>query len=311
MKGRPLGRSGITVPEIGLGMGRIPAKRNGGPDPQEAVEIIRRAYFLGFTLFDTSPVYSRGESETVLGRALQEMCRDKVTVVTKFGLWADGRSDFTATGVRRSLEESLGRLRTDYVDVYLVHGPSYPDQCHELAACLAEMQRYRSAGVIKSLGVSLGPGTPEEFRWLLQTGGCDVVELRHNIMSQNLRAVLQENHETSKVGILVKSPLESGWLAGRDVFDTSRQRRWDAAEIDRRHRLRDAIREILPPDTDLLSAALMFVLNEPSVSAVLCGAKSIEQLERLARVLPEALTEEIQAGLVALGASPLAQSEVW
>jgi aryl-alcohol dehydrogenase (NADP+) len=311
MNVRALGRSGLTVPEIGLGMGRIPAKRHGGPDPHEAVDLIHHAYRLGFTLFDTSPVYGRGASETVLGRALREMRREEVRVVTKFGLWADGRSDFAAAAVGRSLEESLTRLGTDYVDVYLVHGPDYPGQRHELVACLEEMLRCRSAGLVRSVGVSLGPGTEEEFRWLLGTGGCDVIELRHNMMSQPLRAVLRESADQPAAGILVKSPLESGWLADRDVFDASRQKRWDAAEVDRRHRLRRAIREILPSDADLLSAALRFVLHEPGVSAALCGAKSVEQLERLARVPAEPLPEETQARLVAIGASPMARSDKW
>ena len=176
---RRLGRTELEVTCLGLGGARI-----GGDDvtDDEAVETVHRAITLGMNYLDTSPLY--GESERRVGLALADGWRDKIYLATKTGTHPKWRGDYSAAGTRRSVENSLKLLGTDYLDVCLVHDPKSMDPVIEKDGALDELQRMREEGLIGYIG--LGVREHEFHKIAIETGIVDVIltYLDYNLISQ-------------------------------------------------------------------------------------------------------------------------------
>jgi aryl-alcohol dehydrogenase-like predicted oxidoreductase len=147
---------GLSTPvsRIGLGTWAIGGWMWGGTDEKESIAVIRRALERGINLIDTAPVYGFGASEEIVGKALADGYREKAVIATKVALdWKDGKVFRNATPVRirQEIEDTLRRLRTDYVDLYQVHWPDPLVPIEETAAVLAEL---RKEGKIRAIGVS-------------------------------------------------------------------------------------------------------------------------------------------------------------
>ncbi len=153
MRTRPLGATGLHVSEVGLGAWQLGNADWDGPDARAAVELVHEALRLRCTLFDTAPGYGAGTSEELLGRAL-ETRRDDVVLVSKFGHTTSGGTYFSPQRVRPALEETLGRLRTDRLDVFLLHNPpgEMLDGRHPV---YPELDRLRDEGLISAYGASV------------------------------------------------------------------------------------------------------------------------------------------------------------
>src|ERR1700722_15748496 len=128
MNKRPLGDTGIEVGEVGLGTWQIGGGAWGDIGRSDAFAIIDRFIELGGNFIDTAPGYGEGTSEEILGEAIIGR-RDQMVICTKFGHDADGTTDYSVEKLRTSLEGSLRRLKTDYVDVLLIHNP--PIEIHD------------------------------------------------------------------------------------------------------------------------------------------------------------------------------------
>ena len=145
---------GLDLPasRVALGTWAIGGWMWGGPDDDNAVRTIHRALDEGINLIDTAPVYGFGHSEEVIGRALEGR-RDKVLIATKVGLnWKDDKPfrDSRPARIRQEIEESLLRLKTDYIDIYQVHWPDDETPIAETAVALAELVK---EGKVRTLGV--------------------------------------------------------------------------------------------------------------------------------------------------------------
>jgi aryl-alcohol dehydrogenase-like predicted oxidoreductase len=122
MKMRAFGKTGMQVSEIGLGAWQLANPDWGANDKNEARNIISRSLEAGCNFFDTAPAYGRGLSETLLGEVLAP-ARKQIVICSKFGHSPDWVTDFSPAAIRPSLEGSLRRLQTDYVDILLLHNP--------------------------------------------------------------------------------------------------------------------------------------------------------------------------------------------
>jgi aryl-alcohol dehydrogenase-like predicted oxidoreductase len=278
MRTRTLGGTGIEVGEIGLGAWQLGEPKWDGPDGEAAVDLVQEALALGITFLDTAPPYARGRSEELLGEALVGRRRE-VVLCTKFGYTPDQQADFRAERIRSSVEGSLRRLRTDHLDVLLVHSP--PDDVFEPEAPhYAELARLRRDGLVRAYGVSLRRDTGDELRRVFEIPGCEVVEVRFNALQQEPWTAIEEAGARG-IGIVVKVPLESGWLSGRydarSRFNGARAR-WTPEEIARRAELVDELRRLTPPGISPVHGALEFVLAHPAVCTVIPGARSIAQV---------------------------------
>ena len=190
MHRRPLGSTGIEVGEIGLGCWQLDNPAWGGPGEEESLAIVDEALRLGVNLFDTAPGYGSGRSEELVGRALEGR-RDEAVIVTKFGHTAAGETDFSAARVEPALAESLERLRTDHVDVFLLHNPP-PELYDGSAEVYRELERLQAGGAIRAYGASVDWAADVDR--IVETTGSTVVEVLLNVFHQEPLPACERAH---------------------------------------------------------------------------------------------------------------------
>lgn len=276
MKLRPFGTTGMNVSEIGLGAWQLANPDWGVNDKREALKIVQKSLNAGCNFFDTAPGYGGGRSEELLGEGLKPVRRN-VMICTKFGHTADGKSDFSAEAIRPSLEASMKRLQTDYLDIVLMHNPPREMMDGRAAAQFEEFEKIKAEGKIRAYGVSLD--WREEAELVLDTTKSQALEIFFNALYQEPLPAFQKAQDHG-AGIIIKVPLDSGWLSGRyrkgHNFEDIRKR-WPAEVVARRSELVEQFAKLVPAGTSMAHAALQFVLAQPQVSTVIPGAKSVEQ----------------------------------
>jgi aryl-alcohol dehydrogenase-like predicted oxidoreductase len=215
---RTLGRTGLRVSEVGVGGAQFGLTNYMGvwdafseAAERDTTDTIHRALDLGYTYFDTAPGYGNGRSEEMVGRALEGR-RDEVVIATKVsgGQWAPD-------DIRRSVEASLCRLRTDFVDVIQFHdGWYHADQVDQIlrGGGLATFQQLVQEGLVRHIGFTAeGPSAGVEE--LIATGAFDVMQIRYNLMYQhpsdweNNEGVIRQA-DAQGMGIVLMRPLTSG-----------------------------------------------------------------------------------------------------
>jgi aryl-alcohol dehydrogenase-like predicted oxidoreductase len=273
---RPFGHTGMYVSEIGLGAWQLANPEWGLHDAAEALRIIQAALEAGCNFFDTAPPYGHGLSEELLGQALKS-ARQNVIICTKYGYDTNHNTNFDPSAIRPSLEGSLRRLQTDYVDILLSHNPPRELMDGRIAAQYEELERLKAEGKIREYGVSLD--WREELELVIETTGSRAIEVFFNAFYQEPLPAFHRAQERG-VGLIVKVPLDSGWLSGRyragQRFDDVRKR-WPPAIIARRGALIEQFAALVPSGTSLTHAALQFCLAQPGVSTVIPGAKTVAQ----------------------------------
>jgi aryl-alcohol dehydrogenase-like predicted oxidoreductase len=278
MKLRPFGTTGMNVSEIGLGAWQLANPDWGLHDTAEALQIVHEALEAGCNFFDTAPGYGYGRSEELLGQALKSV-RQNVIICTKFSHHsANGTEDFDAVNIRPTLEGSLRRLQTDYVDMLLLHNPPRELMDGRIAAAqYQELEKLKAEGKLREYGVSLDWRV--ELDLVIETTQSKAIEVFFNAFYQEPLPAFRRAQEKG-VGLIVKVPLDSGWLSGRyrsgHRFDDVRQR-WSPEIIARRGALVEQFAALAPPDRSLTHSALQFVLAQPEVSTVIPGPKTVAQ----------------------------------
>ena len=227
--GKGAGRS-LTVSRVGLGTWAIGGWMWGGSDDDESVRTIRAAIDQGITLIDTAPVYGFGRSEEIVGRAIAESgSRSQVVIATKAGLeWAGGKVFRNASRERilREAQDSLLRLRTDYIDIYQVH---WPDPLVPVEETAEAMQILLEEGTIRAIGVSnFSAAQIERFR---AVANLDVVQPPYNLFEREIEAELLRYCRKAGLATLTYGALCRGLLSGKLAemaqFDTGDLRRND------------------------------------------------------------------------------------
>ena len=308
MKYRPLGRTGLTVSEIGFGAwgigGRTAGETSyGATEDSRSRAALERALDLGITFYDTSNVYGDGHSEALIGEAFAHR-RERVVIATKAGLARyDAPPDFSPEALRRSLDQSLTRLCTNYVDLLQLHNPP-PDLFRRLPESYAALQAFMREGKIRSFGVSVK--TPDEALAMLQRHLVPCVQINFNML--DIRAVeagLFDRAASDGVGIIARTPLSFGFLSGAVTRDTrfsegDHRRRWPRAQIERWIEGGGALHEAAGQQSGQTRSqvALRFCLSFPAVATVIPGILSADEAEENARaselgVLPDTARERI------------------
>jgi aryl-alcohol dehydrogenase-like predicted oxidoreductase len=307
MKTRHLGDSGIEVSEIGVGAMQFGSPAWRGPEEDECIAIVDEAIRLGATFIDTAPSYARGRSEEILGHALQGR-RDQVVLCTKFGVWPDGvwpdvTIDYTTDRIEESVEASLRRLRTDYIDVLLFHGLPEEDRQRVVGDGAKVFQRLVESRTIRTYGLSHTPRSVQELHALVELTGCRCLEVRFNVLCQGPQEIFAEAARLG-IGLIINVPLESGWLSGKynasSEFDGLRSR-WSPGDIARRAALVEAFQSLLPSGVSTPHAALSYILAQPEVSTIIPGTKSIAQLRDNLSAADVALSQRTLAAIREIG----------
>lgn len=277
MKKRTYGSIGKLVSEIGFGAWQLGNRQDWeAMDDPEAIALVHEALDKGVNFFDTAPNYGGGRSELLLGEALQGK-REQAVINTKFGHGPDGRTDYSADKIRESVEQSLQRLRTDYIDSILIHNPpfDYLDGKYGHFEVLEELKR---EGKILAYGASVD--SSKEMLELINNTKIGAMEVMFNILFQETAEAFKQAQDRN-IALIIKIPLDSGWLSGKynaDSTFTGIRSRWSPEIIRKRAKLVEQVKEITGSAQSLSVAALRFILAYPEVATVIPGVRSSEQL---------------------------------
>jgi len=279
MKYRKIGRSNLKVSLIGYGAWALSKKGWGDVDEREALKTVEKAVENGINFFDTAPVYGFGKSEEMLGTVLSSVRKD-VIIATKCGLrWNDrGRifHDLSREAIKKDIESSLKRLKTDYIDLYQIHWPDKKTAIEETLDVLSEL---KNDGLIRHVGVS-------NFNIELLEKSIDRTEITS---LQSLYNLLQREAETellpfcneNKIGFICYSPLAQGILSGKISRDF-KPGKHDVRRLNPLFRNRDKFNqaidftEKLPSPTAV--SALKFLSEKKGVSSILVSMTRIKHL---------------------------------
>jgi len=214
MKTNPLGRTGLSVSKLTLGGAAI-GRQYGPVAPAEVQALVECALNAGVNLIDTSAYYGEGESEQLLGDVLaRNGLRDRTAICTKAGRIAKERFDFSAKGMRASLEDSLRRLKTDHVEILLAHDVEYAEDLEHVFTETADvLHQLKSEGKVKFIGMS-GLPIPVLNRAMVR---CDldvvISYCRYTLFDDALLTDLLPTAEAQGVGVMNASPLSMGLLS--------------------------------------------------------------------------------------------------
>jgi aryl-alcohol dehydrogenase-like predicted oxidoreductase len=291
MKHRILGGTGMSVSEFALGTMMLGAM--GNADHDEAVRMIHTALDAGINFIDTADVYSAGESEEIVGKALQGR-RDEVVLATKFSMPMGPDSNERGGSRRwitRAVEGSLRRLGTDHVDLYQMHRWDPVTDPDETLSALSDLIR---AGKVRAIGSSLfHPEQIVEAQWAAERRNHHRFRSEqppYNILLRGVEATTLPTAQRYGMGVLTFGPLGSGWLSGRPDPTAGHRnagpatRLFDPAEPGNQAKA-EAVGELskLAAEAGLPMPhlATAFALTHPAVTAVLIGPRTPVQLTDL------------------------------
>ncbi|MEV6317558.1 aldo/keto reductase [Streptomyces sp. NPDC051776] len=299
MKRRTLGGTGISVSEYALGAMMFGSF--GNPDHDEAVGMIHRALDAGINIVDTADIYSRGESEEIVGKALKDR-RDDVVLATKgHGPMGDddNRRGSSRRWLTRAVEDSLRRLGTDRIDLYQVHRPDPATDIDETLSALSDLVR---AGKIRAIGHSTFPAEQiVEAQWTAERRGhirFRTEQPPYSILARGVEAAVLPTAQRYGMGVLTWGPLSAGWLSGKYVKAADvdlgegggraalEQHKFDPSLPGNARKL-EAVGELMKLAADaglkLPHLAIAFVRAHPAVTSVIIGPRTPAHLDDLLR----------------------------
>jgi aryl-alcohol dehydrogenase-like predicted oxidoreductase len=290
---RQLGKTDLRISEVGFGAWAVGGRADAAGTPfgwgrtsdEESLATIRRARDLGVNFFDTADSYGFGRSESLLGIVLSRKRHESV-IATKVGVSRDAegklKKDFSREHISHAVDGSLKRLRTDYIDLYQLHNPTFDelrrDDIHEA------MDRLQEAGKIRYWGVSIT--TPEEGLEIIQRGWGYSLQVLFNVLNQ---APLKELFPLARergYGIIARVPLASGLLSGKFRPDA----KFEGDDVRQNFLTPKRLEELIPRVDEVKSiiggtahslaeGALRFVLAHDAVSTTIPGARNVRQVE--------------------------------
>ncbi|WP_372441864.1 aldo/keto reductase [Actinoplanes campanulatus] len=289
---RPFGRTGVKVSALALGT--MMFGERGNPDHHDSIRIIHRALDAGINLVDTADVYSQGESEEIVGKALKNR-RDDVFLATKFhGRIGTDANHFgnSRRWIIREVEHSLRRLRTDHIDLYQVHRPEEDTDFDETLGALSDLVHQ---GKIRYIGTStFEPSAIVEGQWIAEKRGRERVvseQPPYSILARGIEREVLPIAQKYGLAVIPWSPLAGGWLSGRFRAGapqpaTSRggrqPGRFEISAPENAGKLAAVEALALLAEQSglsLIHLALGFVLEHPAVTAPIIGPRTLEQLE--------------------------------
>jgi aryl-alcohol dehydrogenase-like predicted oxidoreductase len=304
---RTLGTTGTKVTPLCLGA--MMFGQWGNPDHDDSIRIIHRALDAGINFIDTADVYSRGESEEIVGKALAGGRRDNVVLATKVhGTMGDDPNEFgnSRRWIVREVENSLRRLGTDWIDLYQIHRPEADTDIDETLGALSDLIH---AGKVRYIGSSTFPASQiVEAQWAAQRRGRERFVCEQPPYSLLVREVEKDVLPTARqygMGVIPWSPLAGGWLSGRyrkgaDLPQSRRAERipdrYDLSKPGNQRKLEaaDALARLAEEaGMTLIEMAIAFVIRHPAVTAAIIGPRTMEQLESQLTAADVTLSDEV------------------
>jgi aryl-alcohol dehydrogenase-like predicted oxidoreductase len=290
---RLLGTTGVKVSPLCLGAMMFGAW--GNTDHDDGVRIIHHALDAGINFIDTADVYSRGESEEIVGKALAGGRRDDVVLATKFhGTMGDDPNEAgnSRRWIFREVESSLRRLGTDWIDLYQVHRWDPWTDHEETLGALTDLV---AQGKVRYIGSSTYPATQiAKAQWIARERGyaryvCE--QPPYSLLARGIEADVLPACREYGMGTITWSPLAGGWLSGKWVKDGGELESRRSAMLPKRYDLSlpenqakldaaDALAKLAAEaGVSLIHLAIAFVINHPAVTAAIIGPRTMEQLD--------------------------------
>jgi L-galactose dehydrogenase len=277
MEYRQLGETGLRISILGFGASPLGDVFH-ATDPAERNAAVHLAVDRGINFFDVSPYYGLTLAETRLGEALEGR-REKVVLATKCGRYGSDQFDFSAATITARLEDSLKRLRTDYVDLLQAHDVEFGDVRQVVEETVPAMRRLQEQGKVRYVGI-----TGYSLKNLTEIAGQVKVDsilsyCRYNLLITDMEAKLVPFAKKHGIGVINASPLHMGIITERGAPD------WHPSP----QAVRDAGQKIVAickaRGLDAPEVALRFCLNQPDVASTLVGLSSREHVERNLKAL--------------------------
>ena len=285
MEYRDLGRTGLRVSEIGFGAWAIGGDAWGPVEDAESLAAMERALELDINFIDTADVYGEGRSESLVSKAISGR-RDEVVISTKGGLMGHHREPEREPvydrpeKIVKACEASLKRLETDHLDVYFCH--IWWDKYEETEAFIEAFEQLKNDGKVRAVGVSTND--LDYIKHFDQDGGLDVVQLDYSILNREPERDILPYLAERGIGVVVRGPLRMGLLTGKFSEDTTFpegdiRRSWPEAQWFKESLKKVHSLKTLEDGRTLGQLALRYVLNHPTVSVAIPGAKTPVQVE--------------------------------
>ena len=282
---RTLGNTDLQVSILGFGASPL-GNVFGDADAAEGVRAVHRAIDEGINFFDVSPYYGITLAEERLGTALEGR-RSKVILSTKCGRYGAQEFDFSPRRIRKSLDESLQRLRTEYIDIFHAHDIEFGDAEQIVEETIPAMRQLQEEGKVRYVGVS---GYPPDF--LIRIAEAVPIDTilnycHYNLLADDMQQRLVPFTESAGMGLINASPLHMGVLTDQGAPS------WHPAPAEVHLAARRAVDFCREHGADLSTVALHFCLQYPHVSTTLVGMCTSRQVEKNLSALRQGIAPEL------------------
>ncbi|MDQ0207996.1 aldo/keto reductase [Alkalicoccobacillus murimartini] len=279
MRTRKLGNSDLVVSELGLGAMSL------GKDAQKASSIIDEALHHGVNYIDTADLYDMGENEELIGKAISKRRKDIILATKAGNRFEQGKEgwewDPSKKHIQQAVKDSLLRLKTDYIDLYQLHGGTIDDPIDETIEAFEELKQ---EGVIREYGIS--SIRPNVIREYVKKSSIVSVMMQHSLVDRRAEEWF-ELLDKNKISVVTRGPIAKGILSDRPLdsiqsVSDKGYMNYTYAELDT---LRQQLNEHFSQKRSLVDVAFQYNLAQTPVASVIAGASSIEQIRENAQAI--------------------------
>ena len=285
MEKRTLGKTGMDLTVLSFGASSLGAEFR-KIDLNEAVKSVHVALDHGMNLIDTSPYYGRGLSESLLGIALDGIPRDSYYLCTKLGRFAPAHFDFSAKRVRESVDISLQRMKTDYLDIMLCHDIEFVDMKQIWNETIPELEKIKQEGKIKNIGIS---GYPMNiFKEGVAHANLDVIlSYNHYTLQNTMLLDIVDELKSKGVGVMNAAPFSARLLTNAPLPQ------WHKATPEVREVAKKAAAHCTAAGVDIAKLALQFSVANPKLTTCITGSANPSRVAQWCEWLEDPLDEQL------------------
>ncbi|BCX48438.1 L-galactose dehydrogenase [Haloferula helveola] len=295
MQTRPLGKTGIDLPILSFGASSLGAEFR-SITLDEAMRSTRTALDLGMNFIDTSPFYGRGMSEILLGMGLKDVPRDSYILGTKLGRYSDIHFDFSAKRVEESVHVSLQRLKTDHLDILLMHDVEFVPLPQIWEETLEAMLKVKEQGKVKAIGFSCYP--LKTFHTVLDHIedhiDCILAYNRYTLQNTTLETSLLPRLLEKNIGVIGAGPFSARLLTNAELPA------WLKEPEEVKAAAREAAKLCADRGVDIAQLALQFAAGHPDIATSVAGSANPDNIRKWADWIAEPMDEQLLADVLAI-----------
>ncbi|MBS1851496.1 MAG: aldo/keto reductase [Acidobacteria bacterium] len=286
MEYRTLGKTGLKVSALGFGASSLGGGVFRAVEESEAIRTVHIALDLGINIIDVSPFYGYTRAETVLGKALKGISRDKYYLATKVGRYGDEEFDFSAKRTTASIEESLARIGVDYVDIIQSHDNEYGNLDQVVNETIPALRKLQQDGKARFVGVT---GYPLKiFRYLLERVEVDtILSYNHYSLNDTTLLGLLSFLESKSTGVISASPVSQGLLTSQGTPA------WHPASDKVKQVCMQAASYCREQGSDISKLAMQFAVANPRIATTLVGTASPTNISKNVQWIQEPLDQAL------------------